>query len=191
MNIVIDNEVWCELEVEGSICKYKFFLLNIPCYIGGYKKTGHSDDYWEHNWRKAPPEIIEGAILCDSSEDAKHCALAIERLLRSGYEEEQGGWLVGMDMADVFMQFNGDPMSFLYKSFENYYDDQGLMQIQKKIKDACHVFYLFLFPEDNVLAGSDEIDIAYNKVLPNVDAEILWQISLPNDCKRTVSIWYR
>ena len=60
MNIIIDNEIWCELEVEGSICKYKFFLLNIPCYIGGHKKTGRGDDYWELNWREVPPEVVEG-----------------------------------------------------------------------------------------------------------------------------------
>ena len=66
MNIVIDNDIWCELEVEGSICKYKFFLLNIPCYIGGHKKTGDQlDNYWENNWRKVPPEVIEGVIICD------------------------------------------------------------------------------------------------------------------------------
>lgn len=191
MNIIIDNEIWCELEVEGSICKYKFFLLNIPCAYGGHKKTGHSDDYWKLNWREVPPEVVMGEIFCDSNEDARQCALSIERLIKSGYEINQGGWLIGMDMADIFMQFNGEPMSFLYKSFENHYDDQGLMQIQKKIKDACHVFYLFLFPEDNVLAGSDEIDIAYDKVLPDVNAEIFWQISLPNECQRAVSVWYR
>ena len=192
MNIVIDNDIWCELEVEGSICKYKFFLLNIPCYIGGHKKTGDQlDNYWENNWRKVPPEVIEGVIICDSNEDAEVCVASIERLIRSGYEINQGGWLIGMDMADVFMQFNGEPMSFLHESFENHYDDQGLMQIQKKIKNACHVFYVFLFPEDNVLTGSDEIDIAYDKVLPDVDAEIFWQISLPNECQRAVSVWYR
>ena len=48
VEVKIDNEIWCELEVEGNVCKYKFFLLNIPCCLGGHKKTGdHGDSYWE------------------------------------------------------------------------------------------------------------------------------------------------
>ena len=48
VEVKIDNEIWCELEVEDNVCKYKFFLLNIPCCLGGHKKTGdQGDSYWE------------------------------------------------------------------------------------------------------------------------------------------------
>ena len=192
MNIIIDNEVWCELEVEGSICKYKFFLLNIPCAYGGHKKTGHSDDYWKLNWREVPPEVVMGEILCDSNEEARQCAMSIERLIKSGYEEQQGGWLVGMDMADIFMQFNGEQMKFMHKSFEDCFEDEDLMRMQKIIKDKYHVFYLFILPIEDAFNGRlDEIDVAYEKILPDVDAEMLWQASLPSGYKRSVCIWYR
>jgi hypothetical protein len=193
MNIAIDNDVWCELEIEANVCKYKFLLLNIPCCYGGHKKTGdYLDNYWERNWRKVPPEVIEGGILCDSNEDAKLCATSIERLIRSGYEEQQGGWLVGMDMADVFMQFSGEPMRFLQRTFTDAFDEERLMQIQKRIKDAHLTFHFFVLPESEIYNRRlDEVDSAYEKILPDVEAELLWQLSLPNDCNRTVSVWYR
>ena len=192
MNIIIDNEIWCELEVEGSICKYKFFLLNIPCAYGGHKKTGEGDVYWKSPLYPISPEVIEGKISCNSSEDAVQCAIFIERLIKSGYEEQQGGWLVGMDMADVFMQFNGEQMKFMHNTFEDCFEDEDLMRMQKIIKDKYHVFYLFILPIEDAFNGRlDEIDVAYEKILPDVDAEMLWQASLPSGYKRSVSIWYR
>ena len=191
MNIVIDNNVWCELEIEGSICKYKFFLLNIPCFIGGHKKTRDGDDCLEHNWHEVPSEVIEGMIFCDSNEDAKQCAMSINRLIRSGYEERQGDWFIGMDMADVFIQFNGEPMKFIHRTFEHSFDEESLIQIQKKINDANCVFHYFLSPKNEVNKVLYEVDDAYEKVLPEGDSELIWQLSILNDCKRTVSIWYR
>ena len=191
MNVVIDNDIWCELEVENCVCKYKFLLLNISCYIGGHKRTGYGDDYWQLNWREVPPEVVEGEIFCDSNEDAKQCAMSIERLIKSGYEEQQGGWLVGMDMGDVLMQFNGEPMRFLYSTFASRFEEERLVQMQKIIKDSYHVFYMFLLPEEAAFDDCYEIEDAYEKILPDVDAEILWQTSLPNGCNRTVSVWYK
>ena len=196
MNIIIDNEVWCELEVEGSICKYKFLLKNIPCYIGGHKKTGEGDDYYSSfSLYPTPPEVIEGTISCDSSEDANQCAVSIERLIRSGYGDQQmkyGGWFVGMDMAIIFVQFNGEPMKFLHRTFEHSFDEESLIQIQMEIKDANVTFHYFLLPEKDAYNGClSEVDEAYEKLLPDGDAELIWQFSIPSNCKRAVSIWYR
>ena len=193
MNIVIDNEVWCELEVEGSICKYKFFLLNIPCAYGGHKKTGEGDDYWKSPLYPMPPEVIEGRVYCDSNEDAKQCAVSIERLIKSGYGDQEiqyGGWLVGMDMAILFVQFNGEPMRFLHRTFEDSFDEESLIKIQRKIKDASLIFHYFLLPEREANKVLYEVDEAYEKTLPEGDAVLIWQFSIPSDCKRSVSIWY-
>ena len=194
MNIVIDNEVWCELEIEGSICKYKFFLLNIPCAYGGHKKTGEGDDYYSRDpLYPTPPEVIEGEIYCDSNEDARQCAASIDLLIRSGYGEhyqQYGGWFIGgMDMGLIFTQFNGEPLNFLHHTFEFSFDEERLMHIQKKINNARSIFHYFLLPE-NANEGLDVVDEAYEKILPDGDAEQIWQITIPSDCKRTVSIWY-
>ena len=189
------NSTWCELRVEASICKYKFFLSNIPCYIGGHKKIGNGDDYWDRNWRTVPPLVIEGEIFCDSDKDAKQCAESIEWLLMSGYGmpcQQYDGWFVGMDMGDVFMQFNGEPMRFLHHTFESSFDEESLMQLQKKINDARFIFHYFLLSEKDAYNSClSEVDEAYEKILPEGDAELLWQFSVPSDCNRTVSIWYR
>jgi hypothetical protein len=196
MNIVIDNEVWCELEVEGSICKYKFFLLNIPCADGGHKKTGCDDDYYlRSSLYPMPPEVIEGEIYCDSNEDAVRCAASIELLHKSSFYEkkfkEYGNWWIGgMDMGLIFTQFNGEPMKFLHHTFESSFDEESLMQIQKKINEARFIFHYFLLPE-NAGEGLWEVEAAYEKILPEGDAELIWQITLPEDGKKTVSIWYR
>ena len=196
MNIVIDNEVWCELEVEGSICKYKFFLLNIPCAYGGHKKTGYDDDYYSRDpLYPTPPEVIEGKIYCDSNEDARQCAASIELLHKTSfygeeYEEYGNWWIGGMDMGLIFTQFNGEPMKFLHHTFESSFDEERLTQIQKKINDARFIFHYFLLPE-NTNEGLWVVDEAYEKILPEGDAELILQITLPEDGKRTVSIWYR
>ena len=39
--------------------------------------------------------------------------------------------------------------------------------------------------------GAPHIGHAYEKILTDVDAEMLWQASLPSGYKRSVSIWYR
>lgn len=197
MNIVINNDVWCELVVEENVCKYKFLTLNIPLEAGGYKKSGDAywDEYNEKTRRNWPPEVIEGVVFCDSNEDAKQCAVFVEKLLRSGYGDLQmqyGSWLVGMDMGDFFMQFNGEPMRFLKKTFEHSFDEESLMQIQQKIKDATQVLHYFLLPEKDEYNGDlSEVGEVYEKILPDADALVLWQLSIPNDCKRTVCVWYR
>ena len=196
MNIIIDNEVWCELEVEGSICKYKFFLLNIPCAYGGHKKTGYDDDYYSRDpLYPTPPEVIEGEIYCDSNEDAGRCAEAIELLHKTSfygdeYEEYGNWWIGGVDMGLIFTQFNGEPMKFLHHTFESSFDEESLMRIQKKINDARSIFHYFLLPE-NVNEGLWVVDEAYEKLLPQGDADQNWQVTIPKDGKRTVSIWYR
>ena len=189
MNIVIDNEVWCELEVENCVCQYKFLLLNIPCYIGGHKQTGYGDDYWQHNWREVPPEVVKGEIFCDSDHDAKQCASSIQELIENGYRDRSNGWLVGMDMGDIFMQFNGKPMNFLYKSFTESLADTSLKYIQKRLKNASEVCCFLVCPEKDVRL--DEIDIVFNKISPNGDAKMIWQFCLSAEIDRKVNVWYR
>lgn len=207
MEVRIDNEIWCELEVEDNVCKYKFFLLNIPCCLGGHKKTGEQGDSywedafqsfrpWERTQREVPTEVIEGVILCDSSESANQCAVSIQKLIESGYEEQQGGWLIGMDMADIFVQFNGEPMRFKYKIFENAFDEplyeEELVQMQKVIKNVRHLLCHWLIPEKVANAEIwNELEVAFEKLLSDDDAELYWQLSIPSDCQRAISIWYR
>ena len=207
VEVKIDNEIWCELEVDGKVCKYKFFLLNIPCCLGGHKKTGdQGDSYWEealqtfHPWertrREVPPEVIEGIVLCDSNESANQCVASIQKLIKSGYEDQQGSWLIGMDMADIFVQFNGEPMRFMHNIFETTFDEplceEDLAQMRKSIKTARHLLCHWLIPE--VVANAEiwnELEVAFEKLLSDDDAELYWQLSIPSDCERTVSIWYR
>ena len=207
VEVKIDNEIWCELEVEGNVCKYKFFLLNIPCCLGGHKKTGdQGDSYWEdalqafHPWertrREVPPEVIEGIVLCDSNESANQCVASVQKLIKSGYEDQQGSWLIGMDMADIFVQFNGKPMSFMHKTFESTFNEplyeEELAQMRNSIKTARHLLCHWLIPE--AVANAEiwnELEVAFEKLLSNDDAELYWQLSIPSDCERTVSIWYR
>ena len=102
-----------------------------------------------------------------------------------------GGWFVGMDMAIIFVQFNGEPMKFLHRTFEHSFDEECLMQIQQEIKEANGVFHYFLLPENEANKVLYEVDEAYEKLLPDGDAELIWQFSIPSNCKRAVSIWYR
>ena len=207
VEVKIDNDIWCELTVDAKVCKYKFFLLNIPCSLGGHKKTGgQGNSYWkealqdfrpwEHTRREVPPEVIEGVVLCDSNESAKKCVASIQKFIKSGYEDQQGSWLIGMDMADIFVQFNGEPMRFMHMIFETTFDDpfyeEALVQMQKRIKNAHHLLCHWSISEE--VANDkiwNELEVAFKKLLSSDDAELYWQLSIPNDCQRTVSIWYR
>lgn len=42
-----------------------------------------------------------------------------------------------------------------------------------------------------VIEGRICCDSREEKILPDGDAELIWQFSIPNYCKRTVSIWCR
>ena len=190
MNIIIDNEVWCELEIEDCVCKYKFLLSNIPCFIGGHKKTcKRFGKYRKINHRKFSSKVIEGVVCCDSSEDAKQCALSIQKLIESGYRNRRDGWFVGMGMNEVFLHFDGEPMNFLHKTFAQSFAEKSLIQIHEKLKNSSSACYLFVCPEKDVRL--DEIDVIYQKIQPNIDVEVLWQFYRLPICTRTVSVWYR
>jgi hypothetical protein len=190
MNIIIDNELWCELKIKGSICKYKFLLSNIPLFLGGHKKTGDQlDNFEELNYRKPLPEVIEGFVLCNSNKNAKRCALSIRKLIESGYRNRYNGWFVGMELNDVFRHFDGNPMKFLHKSFVQSFSEKSLMQIRNKLKNSSTACYLFVCPEKDMRL--DEIDVVYKKFQPDIDTDVIWQFYRPPICTRTVSIWYR
>ena len=64
--------------------------------------------------------------------------------------------------------------------------------MRKSIKTARHLLCHWLIPE--VVANAEiwnELEVAFEKLLSDDDAELYWQLSIPIDCERTVSIWYR
>ena len=189
MNVEINNDIWCELEVEHHVCKYKFLLMNIPSYVGGRKKSGDPDDDWRLYNKKDLPETIEGTILCDSDENAQQCMLSLKALVENGYGNHPS-WMVGLDMGDLFKHFDGKPMKFLHKAFGSTFDDESLKTIKERVKNFDSVVYSFSIPEEEDF-HLNQIEMAYEKILPNRDAEVLWQLSLVKGSARTLDILYR
>ena len=192
MKIVIDNDIWCDLEIEEHICKYKFWLLNIPCGVGGHKKTGENDEYyyWHPDWRETLPEVVEGVVVCDSNEGAMQCANSIRDLIESGYRDG-GFWLIGMDMTDLLRHFNGEPMKFLHKAFADSFDERCLQQIKEGVNGSNSVCYHLLLPEQDSNEDSMEVYTVVEKIFPDNDAQVMWQLSIQGACDRTISTWYR
>ena len=189
MNVEINNDIWCELEVEHHVCKYKFLLMNIPSYVGGRKKSGDPDDDWRLYNKKDLPETIEGTILCDSDENAQQCMLSLKALVENGYGDHPS-WMVGLDMGDLFIHFNREAMKFFHKEFSITFDDESLKAIKDRVKDSDSVVYSFSIPAEEDF-HLNQIETAYEKILPDKDAEVLWQLSLGKGSARTLDIWYR
>lgn len=148
------------------------------------------DDYWSNNWRPIPPKIIEGSILCESNKDAKQCLHAIKELIENGYQEPLC-WFVGMDMGDVFMHFNGEPMKYLNKQFANSFDEASLKEISEYTKRAYNVFMSFIVPYSE--HNGEDIDRAWRAIYPEDDnSTVWWQCSIPKgETKRTIDVWFR
>ena len=175
MQVMIENKIWCELEARESKCFYKMFPANIPCECGGSEN--------------AP--TIDGAILCESYEDATACVLAVAAMIENGYDENPC-WLIGMDMKDLMENvFDGTALNFTRKTFRSSFDNESLQVLKNKVVGATVMFLSFIAPHDDATEGT-EFDNAFETISSeSKDATVLWQISLLNGADRTLDIWYR
>jgi len=190
MKITINNDIWCYIEIEESVCKYKFLSENIPECVGGYKNGTQLENYGYHKREKTLPKVVEGSVLCSSPADARQCATSIRELIERGYGEDSG-WIVGLDMEDIFTHFNSEPMRFVYRRLTDFSDDESLRQICDALKDSRSLFYFFVLPERELNARLDCVNEAYQKILPDIDAQLLFQCSVGNYPDIIINVWYR
>jgi hypothetical protein len=191
VEVKINNDIWCELEVEDRACKYKFLLSNIPIVVGGYKHTGDAywDSYWEQNRTNYPPKTINGIVMCKSQDDASQCAVAIKELLLNGYDEK-ACWLIGMDVQDLVTSiFDGTTVNYFHKSFESSFDIESSQKGIERVKDSSVMLLSYtMLPVDN-LSDTEKVTGAISA--NNEDADILCQSFVRDSCYRAIDIWYR
>ena len=144
--IKIEDNVWCNLKVASNKCLYAFFPSHIPSEYGGVPDA----------------EIIQGAIECDSNENANRCLQAIESLIENGYGKTLN-WLIALDMGDIMTYiFNGESMKFLHQEI----DALQTSDLAKHLAEAKTVFAYFELSNDctthyeSVLAGISSKPIA-------------------------------
>ena len=144
--IKIKDNAWCNLNVVSNKCIYTFFPSHIPSECGGGPDA----------------DIIQGAIECDSNENANRCLQAIESLIENGYGKTLN-WLIALDMGDIMTYiFNGESMKFLHQEI----DALQTSNLAKHLAEAKTVFAYFELSNDctthyeSVLAGISSKPIA-------------------------------
>ena len=171
------DKVWVKLSSVGRHFEFEIFSHNIPiAYIG--EKT---------------QEKIEGAIVCESSEQASLCISGMLALIENGYGEK-GHWLIGLDMEDLATGiFDGTTIKFLHKTFHCSPDEKAMEEIKSKVKDSIVVLTSFIIPDDDSW-GWNQLEPVHAEIewVTKAESMFWWQISLVENVKDyALDIWYR
>lgn len=167
--IKIEDNVWCDLKVASNKCLYTFFPSHIPSEYGGDPDA----------------DIIQGAIECDSNENANRCLQAIESLIENGYDKTLN-WLIALDMGDIMTYiFNGESMKFLHQGI----DALQTSDLAKHLAEAKTVFAYFELSNDCKSTAYYESVFAEISSISN--ASVWSQVCYHSKDICNVHLWYR